>query len=665
MNKEKQLLRKSIPCFSIFKLFLYFFTLLISQSGFSQIYQEQRLQVLENQLQSLANTSVSGLNETANLSVANAPIQDFLRGLASTHALNINIEAGLNIKITNNFTNVKVLNLLLFLAREYQLDIQITGNILSFYKYTAPAVYKPPVPGKRLRMNYETASNLFTADLLNDSLTTFAKQVTQLTKKNLILAPGLRERFLSAYVETMPLEAALDKIAFANNLRFLKTKDGAFLFQSLENVSTGSAPSSNNYTQPGRLSGNTSASAGNTSGGSLSIDVNAGEDGKSLIDIDAVNIPIVDLINQVSNRAGINYVMFSPVPGNTTAQVSRISYEDFLRFLLKGTTHTFKQLDGIYSIGERNLEGFRTTKVIRMQYRPVDKLDEVIPVELKKGVEIKVFAELNSIIFSGSSPQIQEISEFLKAIDEPVKNVLIEVMVVEMRRGRTIKTGINAGLSDSLVRTKGQIFPEVDMTFGSRSINDFLEKLSAKGLVNLGRVAPNFYVTLQALENNNYLDIKSTPKLSTLNGHEAKLLIGQSVYYLEQNQVITGGVTPITSVTQQFKQVTADLNIKILPMISGDEHITLNVDAEFSDFIPPTIQGAPPGNATRKFTSMIRIRNEEMIVLGGLEEVSKSKSGSGVPILSRIPILKWIFSSKSDEKRNNKLIVFIKPTLLY
>ncbi|MFY0108256.1 hypothetical protein ABTP98_19470 [Acinetobacter baumannii] len=51
--------------------------------------------------------------------------------------------------------------------------------------------------------------------------------------------------------------------------------------------------------------------------------------------------------------------------------------------------------------------------------------------------------------------------------------------------------------------------------------------------------------------------------------------------------------------------------------------------------------------------------------MGGLEEVSKTKSGSGVPILSRIPILKYLFTSKSDTKNNNKLMVFIKPTLLY
>ena len=54
-----------------------------------------------------------------------------------------------------------------------------------------------------------------------------------------------------------------------------------------------------------------------------------------------------------------------------------------------------------------------------------------------------------------------------------------------------------------------------------------------------------------------------------------------------------------------------------------------------------------------------------MIVLGGLERTEKSENGSGVPFLSRIPIIKWLFSSR--EKANNKVvtIVFIKPTIIY
>jgi len=629
--------------------------LLLAMPVCGQSTEEERLQQIEQRLQEMAQTTTPGLNEAANFSVAKAPIQDFMRGLAATHKLNISVDPTLTDQITNNFTNVRVLNLITFLAKEYQLDVRVMGSIISLSKYVPPIEEKRSV-AKILRLSYDAATDKLTSDLSNDSLSAFAKQATKLTKKNIVLAPGLGNRLVSGYIEAMPLGDALERIAFSNNLKLVKSDESTYVLQSLEETATASL---------GTGSVRSRAAGQAQAAGEMLVDVQQGGDGTKYISVDAVGAPIADVLNEVSYRAGINYVLFSALQGSTTLNVKRVPYNDFLKFLLQGTSHTYRITDGIYLIGERNLEGFRSTKVVRMQYRPVEKLDETIPAELKKGVEIKLFKELNSVILSGGGPQILEIAEFLKAIDQPVVNVLIEVMVVELRRGKSIKTGIKAFLGDSLVQTGGQVLGGVNVTVGSKGINDFLEKLDTKGFVNIGRVTPNFYLTLQALEQNNYLSLRSTPQLSTLNGHEANLKIGQSVYYLEQTQNIVGGVTPITTLSQQFKQVDANLNLRIFPMVSGDEHITLDIKAEFSDFVPPTIQGAPPGNATREFTSMIRVKNQEMIVLGGLEEVSKSKAASGVPLLSRIPILKYLFSSRTESKNNNKLLVFIKPTLLY
>jgi len=62
---------------------------------------------------------------------------------------------------------------------------------------------------------------------------------------------------------------------------------------------------------------------------------------------------------------------------------------------------------------------------------------------------------------------------------------------------------------------------------------------------------------------------------------------------------------------------------------------------------------------------MVRIKNGEVILLGGLEKKKNSNSGSGVPLLSKIPILKWIFSSRTKDKENSKLHLLIKTTVSY
>ena len=627
-----------------------------------------RFGVMAQRLQALGDSAAPGLNQRASLSVAGVSIQEFLRGLAETHNLNVSIDPALQVRVSNNFTDVRVLDLLLFLSREYDLDVRVTGNIIAFYKYVPVLEAKPVLTAKKLRLTYDAAQDRFTADLASDSLGSFAKQATQLTKRNVLLAPGLSSHLVTGYVEALPLNQALDRLAYANGLRLVRVDDQSYLLQALEPA----APAASAAGSPARppRAGRAGAGVGLSNPGRSSLSgadivVAPAAGGLSRVSIDADNVPIGQLLTDVSTEMGIDYVLFSELTGNTTMHMKQLSYADFLALLLQGTTHTFEFAAGRYAIGGRALEGFRHSKVVKLQFRPADKLDEVIPTDLKKGVEIKVFKELNSVIISGSQPQIDEIAEFLKSIDKPVVNVLIEVIVAELRRGHSVSTGLSAALGDSTTKTGGTLFPGLDMTLNSKSINSLLSKLGSRGLVDLGRVTPNFYVTLQALEQNSYLNLRSTPKLSTLNGHEASLKIGQSVYYVETVQNVSGGVTPIITRSQVFKQVSADLAIKINPMVSGDDNITLTIDAQFSDFIDPVIVGAPPGNATRQFTSMIRVKNEDMIVLGGLEEVRRTQGGSGVPVLSRIPILRWLFSSRRSAKQTNRLVVFIKPTIMY
>jgi type IV pilus assembly protein PilQ len=265
---------------------------------------------------------------------------------------------------------------------------------------------------------------------------------------------------------------------------------------------------------------------------------------------------------------------------------------------------------------------------------------------------------------SGSQPQIKEIEEFVHALDKTVPMVLIEVILMDIRKSKTIETGIKMGVSDS-VKTGGTLLGGLDFTFGSRDINRFIEQLGLNNVFNIGRVSPNFYASLKALETNANVDLRQTPKLSTLNGHSANLSIGSTRYYLVKTQNVLGSLNPSTIVTEQYVPVEANLYVNIKPFVSGDEQVTLNINVDISDFIGAFNINAPPPSASSKFESIIRVRNEEMIVLGGIERNEKSDEGSGTPFLSRIPILKWLFSSRKRVDAKTVSVVFIKPTIIY
>jgi type IV pilus assembly protein PilQ len=612
----------------------------------------KRLEDIRVQLDVLSDSLAKGLNESANFSVSGLSIQAFLRTLAESHDLNIQVDPSINLTLTNNFTSVQVKEIIYFLCQEYQLDIRFINSIMSFNKYVEPALPKQQPIARKLKIQFEPSTRTVSFDLAGDSLRAVVKEITRISDRNVVASGGsdIENKLVTGYIRALPLENALDKLAYTNGLKLTRTKDDVFIFEAGQ-----SAPiASNSFGANSNLS-----IQRNTAQGDITVK-------DSLITIDVVNYPILEIINQVSSQLGINYIMFSEIAGNTTAKVKRARYSEMLSFLFQGTNYTFKKRDGVFLIGQRNQEGFRVSELVKLDFRTIEGVEKEIPSDMIKEVEIKILKELNSFILTGNKQKIDELVSFIRLIDQPVPNILIEVIVAEAQKSFSLQTGIKAFISsDSVPNTGGQVFPGLDLTLSSKSVNSILEKLDSRGIVNLGRVTPNFYTTLQALETNNNIQIRSTPKLSTMNGNKANLTIGESQYYVEQTQNITGGVTPITSTTQRFNKVEANLSITISPVVSGNEHITLDILAEFSNFSAPTIQNAPPGNKTRKFESKIRVKNEEVIILGGLEQLSKTEGGSGVPLLSRIPVLKWLFSSKTKKKDDNRLIVFIKPTLVY
>jgi type IV pilus assembly protein PilQ len=319
-------------------------------------------------------------------------------------------------------------------------------------------------------------------------------------------------------------------------------------------------------------------------------------------------------------------------------------------------------------IGERANEGLRSVKLVQLQYRSVDSLLQFIPEELRQGVEIKEFKELNSFLLSGSKPQIDEIEAVLKQIDKVVPMITLEVIILDVNKGKSITTGISAGTSDSAVSPGGSILGSggLNYTLGSKDINQFLSNIGVNNVFNLGRVAPSFYITLQALETRTNINERQTPKLSTLNGHTANLSIGNTEYYATTTQNVLGSLSPQTVVTQQFVPVEANLSVDITPFVSGDDQVTMSIAVSISNFTSSTTTlNAPPPTSTSKFKSIIRVKNEDMIVLGGIETTTRSETSSGIPILSRIPILKWFFSTRSKSNNKTVSIVFIKPTITY
>ncbi|MCH8903112.1 MAG: general secretion pathway protein GspD [Bacteroidetes bacterium] len=484
-----------------------------------QAFAQDRMDMIESQLTELADSLAPGLNEKVNVSVSGVSLEEFIRALARSNNLNVDVDASLDQELINNFSDETVANILLFLCRQYDLDITFMGSILSIVPYAAPLPARQRYTPKNINVSYNKNEDLLSLDLRNDSLYLVVKKITQEVGKNIILSPEIGNQLVNVFIVELSLTEALTNFTYANALSVNQISDEVYIIEKgkLDGNSAGQSQSRNK---------NRNKNGENV----FSVIVDNDASGNRVLTVDAFNIPIVDLIEFVSKEMYIDYFLFSDIKGTSTMSVSNLTYDNFLSYLLQGTDYTYKKQDHIYLIGHRNLEGLRHSKLLQLQYRSAEKIVELIPKEIKKGVQLQTFLELNSIILSGSKPQIDEIELFVRELDQLVPVILIDVIVVDVNKNRITSLGITAGVNNSIV-TGGTIYPGVDFNIGSSTINNLIAILSGNGLWNLGNVTPDFYINLKALETDGIVNLRSTPKLATLNGHTASMSIGETDYY--------------------------------------------------------------------------------------------------------------------------------------
>ena len=166
----------------IYRLMLFFLIV----TGNIQAQQDKYAQMQEK-LVTLSTNDIPQLKELVNTSVTNVPIQEFLRSVAMSSGVNINVDPELKINVVNNFSNVKVIDILIFLARQYDLDISIIGNIININK----SKVEVPLPPKKVLVNYDKDADLLSIQCENEDLANLAREMVDKTGKNVVPAPGV------------------------------------------------------------------------------------------------------------------------------------------------------------------------------------------------------------------------------------------------------------------------------------------------------------------------------------------------------------------------------------------------------------------------------------------------------------------------------------------
>lgn len=629
------------------------FFFMINHFAFAQKYNENQLRTI---LDSLA-LRHKGLDNKLQLNVTNLQLSELVSSVSLENNLNVSIDPSLNQNISYNFFDAQVKDMLVFLYLNFELEYEFYGSIISIKKRlneVVPVVVKT----KEIDATYNPSNEFLSIDLSNDSLWRVTERITKLTGKNFVVDPEIRNKQVSAFLQNRPADQVLEMFAKSNSLEIIKDTAGFYTISPLR-TENANDPKGN----PAGKKGYTNKGVSPSSTGDFYLAKNA----QGNLDVKAYGVSLNEIVYAAAEESGVHYVQYSKLDGTTTLELTNVTFDQLMNRLFNSTNYSARLDNDIYVIGENKQEGIRKTQLIRLENRTIESVKAAIPKELTTGLEISEFVELNALIVTGNERQTLELKSFVSSIDVVVPMVQIDVMLIYSGKTSNLSTGMNAALGDKPTTTQGNIFPNLDVDLGAGTINSILNAINGFGVVNLGQVTENFYVSLSLLESNSVIDIESTPKISTLNGHEASISIGETTYYQEEQlsfQPINQG-TGFQQNSRVWKSLAANLSVNIKPFVSADEYVTLTITVTQEDFGAKVDPKAPPNLTNQTFESVIRVKNGEVILLGGLEKKEVSNSGSGTPILSRIPILKWFFSSRQKNREKSKFHILIRPTVTY
>jgi general secretion pathway protein D len=259
--------------------------------------------------------------------------------------------------------------------------------------------------------------------------------------------------------------------------------------------------------------------------------------------------------------------------------------------------------------------------------------------------------ENNALLIYATPSEFALIEGALKRLDAPPIQVLIEASLAEVSLTDDLRFGLQwafQGGDGPVVLSEGsngvvsQRFPGFSYLFTGQA---------------------DIRAVLNAIETVTDVNVISSPKLLVLNNREAELQVGDQVPITVQSAVGTSVDTP--AIVNSIQLRDTGVILRITPRVNRSGMVLLDVAQEVSDVVPTTSSNIDsPTIQQRRIASTVAVRNGETIALGGLIRDSHSRTRSGVPFMSKVPIVGHLFGSTSKNNRRTELIVLITPRVI-
>ncbi len=405
------------------------------------------------------------------------------------------------------------------------------------------------------------------------------------------------------------------------------------------------------------------------------------------ISLDFQQADISNVLRLIAEVSGFNIVVGEGVKNKVTMKLANVPWDQALDMLLK--------MNGLGMIRQGNIVWVDTLTNIAKQQddeaRAKDSKAKAEPVVTRvfyirnlnagevqnslrqylspRGV-MNVSAASNALIVSDTESKLEVLRQLVEGVDLELPQVQIEARIVQADTTYTRSLGVQWGIQN--VNQLGSSFGTAAFrtgtsgAFGAQT-SDFLVNLPANpgfpsvpgAGFSIGKTDGALLdVRLSAGELLGLTKVIAAPKITTLDKRDAKIAQGESIPF--QTTSLQGTQTTF---------VDANLELNVTPQITSRDpkeigkQILMKVRAT-RNAVGARSNPAGPSIDRREATTQVLVKDGETMVIGGVFVDTQQNNVSGIPYLSRVPVLGWLFKSKTESVSKQELLIFLTPTIV-
>jgi len=294
--------------------------------------------------------------------------------------------------------------------------------------------------------------------------------------------------------------------------------------------------------------------------------------------------------------------------------------------------------------------------------------------ELEEGVNVTADPATNALVIQGSKEAYATLREVIEQLDIARPQVLVEALIMEV----TVNDDRALGINSLLELQNGW-----DIVFSSITDGTTAELLgqaaaTATGLpgapfaANARRVTNDGDTTIQAIirasASDSDTNVLSAPHLLTSDNEEAEIRIGNNIPIPTSRVESAAGTDTGLATSVNIERQDVGVTLRVTPQISEGDTLRLKIFQEITgiaeDINAGAVEDVGVSLTNRRVENTVVVNNGETVVIGGLVSDQIDEANTKVPFLGDIPVLGWLFKTRSKTVRKNNLLIFLTPNIV-